>query len=60
MAWTRCARASSASSQTADTSPRFTGLHNLPGLVTGEVLTVLSLLVFGISVYRELMRPRAA
>jgi cbb3-type cytochrome oxidase subunit 1 len=32
----------------------------IPGLVAGEVLTVLSLLVFGISVYRELMRPRSA
>jgi xanthine/uracil permease len=32
----------------------------IPGLVTGEVLTVLSLLVFAVSVYRELMRPRAA
>lgn len=30
----------------------------VPGLVTGEVLAVLSLLVFGVSVYRELMRPR--
>ena len=32
----------------------------IPGLVTGEILTVLSLLVFAVSVYRELMRPRAA
>ena len=32
----------------------------IPGLVTGEVLTVLSLLVFGVSVFRELMRPRVA
>jgi len=30
----------------------------IPGLVAGEVLTVLSLLVFAVSVYRELMRPR--
>jgi len=32
----------------------------IPGLVTGEILTVLSLLVFAVSVYRELMRPRTA
>jgi len=28
--------------------------------MAGEILTVLSLLVFAISVYRELMRPRPA
>jgi hypothetical protein len=28
------------------------------GLVAGEIATVLSLLVFAVSVYRELMRPR--
>jgi len=32
----------------------------IPGLMAGEILTVLSLLVFAISVYRELMRPRPA
>jgi hypothetical protein len=30
----------------------------IPGLVAGEVMAVLSLLVFAVSVYRELMRPR--
>jgi hypothetical protein len=30
----------------------------LPGLVAGEIITVLSLLVFAVSVYRELVRPR--
>lgn len=32
----------------------------IPGLVAGEILTVLSLLVFAVSVWRELMRPRLA
>ena len=32
----------------------------IPGIVAGEVATVLSLLVFAVSVYRELMRPRLA
>ena len=32
----------------------------LPGLVAGEIMAVLSLLVFGVSVFRELMRPRLA
>jgi hypothetical protein len=30
----------------------------IPGIVVGEVATVLSLLTFAISVYRELVRPR--
>src|ERR1044071_2593411 len=30
----------------------------VPGIIVGEIATVLSLLVFGVSVYRELMRPR--
>ena len=30
----------------------------IPGIVSGEVLTVLGLLVFAVSVWRELMRPR--
>jgi len=32
----------------------------IAGIVVGEIATVLSLLVFAISVYRELMRPRLA
>jgi hypothetical protein len=32
----------------------------IPGIIAGELLTVSSLLVFGVSVYRELMRPRLA
>jgi hypothetical protein len=32
----------------------------IPGIVAGELATVLSLLVFAVSVYRELMRPRLA
>jgi hypothetical protein len=32
----------------------------IPGMVAGEVMAVLSLLVFGISVFRELVRPRLA
>ena len=32
----------------------------IPGLVAGEILTVLSLLVFAVSVWRELTRQRAA
>lgn len=32
----------------------------IPGMVAGEILTVLSLLVFAVSVGRELMRPRVA
>jgi hypothetical protein len=32
----------------------------LPGLIAGEIMAVLSLLVFGVSVFRELMRPRLA
>jgi hypothetical protein len=32
----------------------------IPGIVAGEVATVLSLLVFAVSVYRELVRPRLA
>ena len=32
----------------------------IPGIVIGEVSTVLSLLTFGVSVYRELVRPRLA
>jgi hypothetical protein len=30
----------------------------IPGIIVGEVATVLSLLVFGVSVLRELVRPR--
>ena len=30
----------------------------VPGIIVGEIATVLSLLVFGVSVYRELTRPR--
>jgi hypothetical protein len=33
--------------------PRF-----IPGLLVGEVLTVLGMLVFGVSVAREFLRPR--
>lgn len=32
----------------------------IPGMVAGEVMAVLSLLVFGVSVFRELVRPRLA
>jgi hypothetical protein len=32
----------------------------IPGIIAGELLTVSSLLVFGVSVYRELVRPRLA
>lgn len=32
----------------------------IPGIVVGEIATVLSLVVFAISVYREFMRPRLA
>jgi hypothetical protein len=30
----------------------------IPGIIAGEIATVLSLLVFAVSVYRELVRPR--
>jgi hypothetical protein len=30
----------------------------IPGIMVGEIATVLSLLTFAISVYRELVRPR--
>ncbi|HKU54259.1 MAG TPA: hypothetical protein VJP60_02770 [Rhizomicrobium sp.] len=30
----------------------------IPGIIVGEIATVLSLLTFAISVYRELVRPR--
>ena len=30
----------------------------IPGIIVGEIATVLSLLVFAVSVYRELVRPR--
>ena len=33
--------------------PRF-----IPGLLVGEVLTVLGMLIFGVSVAREFLRPR--
>jgi len=39
----------------------YLGSHDtkyVPGLIAGEVASLLSLLVFAISVYRELMRPR--
>ena len=32
----------------------------VPGILAGEAATILSLLVFAISVYRELVRPRLA
>jgi hypothetical protein len=32
----------------------------IPGIIVGELLTVSSLLVFAISVFRELVRPRLA
>ncbi|HKU63918.1 MAG TPA: hypothetical protein VJQ06_02590 [Rhizomicrobium sp.] len=32
----------------------------VPGIMAGEIATMLSLLVFAISVYRELVRPRLA
>ena len=32
----------------------------VPGIIAGEVATLLSLLVFAVSVYRELVRPRLA
>ena len=31
-----------------------------PGIIVGEIATVLSMLVFAVSVYRELVRPRLA
>jgi peptidoglycan/LPS O-acetylase OafA/YrhL len=30
----------------------------IPGIIVGEIATVLSLLVFAVSVFRELVRPR--
>jgi hypothetical protein len=30
----------------------------IPGIIVGEIATVLGLLVFAVSVYRELVRPR--
>jgi hypothetical protein len=30
----------------------------IPGILVGEIASILSLLVFGVSVYRELVRPR--
>ena len=30
----------------------------IPGIIVGEIATVLGLLVFGVSVFRELTRPR--
>lgn len=39
----------------------YLGSHDgkyVAGIVVGEIATVLSLLVFGVSVCRELMRPR--
>jgi len=41
----------------------FLPAHNVkfvPGIIVGELLTVSSLLVFAVSVYRELVRPRLA
>ncbi len=32
----------------------------VPGIIAGEIATLLSLLVFAVSVYRELVRPRLA
>jgi hypothetical protein len=32
----------------------------IPGIIVGEVATVLGLLVFAVSVFRELTRPRLA
>ena len=61
LAWTNFALAAGGVAVMIPSLALYLGNHDakyIPGLVTGEVLAVLSLLVFGVSVYRELMRPR--
>jgi hypothetical protein len=61
LAWTNFALAAGGVAVMIPSLALYLGNHDakyIPGLMVGEVLTVLSLLVFGISVYRELMRPR--
>ena len=63
LAWTNFALAAGGVAVMIPSLALYLGNHDakyIPGLVAGEILAVLSLLVFGVSVYRELMRPRPA
>lgn len=63
LAWTNFALAAGGVAVMIPSLALYLGGHDakfLPGLVAGEILTVLSLLVFAVSVYRELTRPRLA
>jgi hypothetical protein len=63
LAWTNFALAAGGVVVMIPSLALYLGSHDakfIPGLVAGEILTVLSLLVFAVSVYRELTRPRLA
>jgi hypothetical protein len=63
LAWTNFALAAGGVLVMIPSLALYLGGHDakfIPGLVAGEILTVLSLLVFAVSVYRELTRPRLA
>ena len=61
LAWTNFALAAGGVAVMIPSLALYLASHNdkyVAGIVVGEVATVLSLLVFAVSVYRELVRPR--
>ena len=61
LAWTNFALAAGGVAVMIPSLALYLASHNdkyVAGIVAGEVATVLSLLVFAVSVYRELVRPR--
>jgi len=63
LAWTNFALAALGVAVMIPSLALFLPAHDakyIPGIIVGEIATVLSLLVFAVSVYRELVRPRLA
>jgi hypothetical protein len=63
LAWTNFALAAIGVAVMIPSLALYLPAHNakyIPGIIAGELLTVSSLLVFAVSVYRELVRPRLA
>ena len=61
LAWINFALAAAGVAVMIPTLALYLGSHDakyVAGIVAGEIATVLSLLVFALSVYRELVRPR--
>jgi cbb3-type cytochrome oxidase subunit 1 len=61
LAWTNFVLAAIGVAAMIPSLAMFLPAHNakfIPGILVGELATVLSLLTFGVSVFRELVRPR--